>query len=372
MATQPDTQIIDLSKMRGVELSDRTDIMINSALARLDLTDHERAFCLAAMKGVRDYATESEYGLKRVADQIDGMSNGVLSQMFGGTYPGNYMKRCQKLANFLAARETARIYGRIDSFVPTRIGQGLERLLERTRYNHRIQTLQSPEQLGKTRVCREYVQRENSRTIMVTLEDSGTSNPFSLFLRDLAEACGISTDHKPIMHIRGLITRYLDNIDLVVVDEWHATNDWPDRAIKALLDFIRKKLHADGKRGVILIATNDDINASLDGFRVRTRYNMGQLYGRMCNEPFDIDPGDISLSDVQALVERYYKPGKRTLKKLHEVSLRENLGHFGFLLDVMDQAWADHVINDQPLSDQLVEERLESSLEAIAERENNK
>ena len=353
---------------RGLELAERTDAMIAAAINKAGLKDEKAEYCASAMYQIRDLAAQEGWGAKRIADAIKGVSASTVSTMYNGTYPGNWVKTCQRFNNFLAAREAARVYGRMDAFVQTRIGQGLWRLLERTKYNHRIQLLESPEQLGKTRVSSEYARQEDSRTIKVTCQDSGTSSPFSLFLRDLAEACGLSTDHAKILDIRFRIRNILDNIDLIIIDEFHKLDDWPDKAVKAFLDYLRTELHADGARGIVLISTNRAIHTQLSAFSRRSGYNTGQLLGRCCNDARSIDPADIPIEDVAALVNRYYAPGKRTLNKLHQAVIEPGIGHFGFLLDILDQAWAEHKLNEQPMTDTLVEECLKDSLESIKNR----
>ena len=372
MATERNAEM-NVLVLRGVELQERSDAMIDAAIAEAarsnPAVDERREWVRQILLAIRDYAAQSGLGLKGVATQVPRMSFSALSEIFNGKYKGDVLARCQRLANFLAAREKARIYGRQTDYVPTRIGQGIERLIERTKYNRRIQALQSPEQLGKTRIAREYARREDSRTVLITLQDSGTANPFSLFQRDLAEACGISVDHAKALDVRFAIRSYMACVDLVIIDEFHKLADWPDRQVKALLDFIRTELHADGERGVLLIATHTDIRVLLGGFARRADYNMGQFVGRMCNDDADIDPADIPEDDVAALVGRYYAAGKRTLRKLHELAIRPNLGHFGLVLDILDQAWTDCRLSDKTMSDELVEEFMRIALDSIRARE---
>jgi len=374
MANQQDSNVIDLAaSLRGVELADRTDAMIARAVAEAAATSETLAareqWAVGILVAIRDYAALAGLGVKGVATQVPRCSYSSLSEIYNGKYKGDVLAVCQRLASFLAAREKARVYGRANDYVPTRIGQGVERLLERTRYNRRIQLLQSPEQLGKSRVAREYAGREDSRTVMVTLHDPGTSNPFSLFLRDLAYQCGLSRDHVKVMDLRYQILSYLDNVDLVILDEFHKIADWPDRSVKALLDFVRTELHADNSRGVLLISTSVDIRAMLAGFGRRTGYNLGQMFGRMCNDDVEIDPADIPEDDVAALVRRYYAAGIRTVRKLHELCLRPRLGHFGLILDILDQAWSESRLTGANMSDSLVEEFIKVALDSISTRE---
>ncbi len=374
MATIADTNVIHLSDVRGIELGERSDAMIASAVAEAAAHNEALAeredWAVRILCQIRDYAASAAIGVKGVATQVPRVSYSSLSEIYNGKYKGDTLAVCHRLESFLKAREKARVYGRNNEFVPTRIGQGLERLLERTCYNRRIQLLQSPEQLGKSRVAGEYTRREDSRTVMVTLHDSGTSNPFSLFLRDMAAACGFSPDHVKIIDARYRILSYLENIDLVIIDEFHKIEDWPDRAIKALLDFVRTEIHADNSRGVLLIATNHNIRQLLGRFGRRTGYNLGQMYGRMCNDDGEIDPADIPEDDISAITRRYYPAGVRTIRKLHELARRPRLGHFGLIIDILDQAWSDTRLTGAKMSDSLVEEYITIALDSIRDNEN--
>jgi len=309
--------------------------------------------------------------LTAIAGRIEGISSGVLSQLYGGSYPGRYDLRCAVIAAYLADCEAARIYGRHDQFVPTRLAQGLHRLCERTRYNKRIQLLQSPEQLGKTTALRAYAADDNSRTLCVTCQDPGSGNPMSMLIRDLCEALGYSTDHTRISALRGRLRHRLSSIDLLVIDEFHVALDWPDKQLKALLNFLRNELHAEGRRGILCVATNMDIRAQLHAFSRRSGYNLGQIFGRACNDDAYIYPADIIADDVASLCRSFYEPGPRTLAKLHEVTARKGLGHFGFLTDILGQAWSRHMLHDEPINDALVEEILAEQLQAIARRNEN-
>ena len=128
--------------------------------------------------------------------------------------------------------ERRQIFGGRDDFVETQVVRSLWAAFERTRYNRRIQIIQSEEQLGKTTAAKEYVKRNNGgRTVMVTCLPGGTSNPFGIFLRDLALACG-SQDirDRKIINLRYEIRDNLSICDELIIDEFHQINNWPDKA----------------------------------------------------------------------------------------------------------------------------------------------
>ena len=89
----------------------------------------------------------------------------------------------------------------------------------------------------------------------------------------------------------------------------------------------------------------------------------------MCNEKHLISPDDIPEADVRALVERYYKPGKRALSKLFDLTTRPHLGHFGLLLDILNRAWTECKLDSCAMTDDLVLGIARDTLDDIAETE---
>jgi hypothetical protein len=133
MATEADSNVIELAGLRGIELGERTDSMIAQAVRAAGETNQAVAERAEWMRGIlsaiRDYAASAGLGVKGVAVQVPRCSYSALSEIYNGKYKGDVLAVCQRLGSFLAAREKARIYGRETTFVPTRIGQGVERLL---------------------------------------------------------------------------------------------------------------------------------------------------------------------------------------------------------------------------------------------------
>jgi hypothetical protein len=363
MASRTDQDVRDLG---GVEIRERTDEMIAQAVDRYDL-DGARQDVYHAMIGLRDYAREHSLGVKPLSARMRGMSMSVISEMFGGTYRGNMLLRGRAIQKFLAGEAKRRIYGGVDQFIETDIARHIWMLCEQTRYNRRIQILQSPEQLGKTRALDEYTHRNNSgRTLMITLKQGCGSRPMTIFIRDLAIACGVeSVQGNKLVNLRYHIREALAVCDLVILDEFHAIRSWPERDISDLLDFMRVELNADRKRGVLVCSTNDDVMGLLDWFRRRTRYNLGQLLGRMCNDIREIRADEIPIGDIEALVSRYYKPARRTIAALAEVVTREGSGHFGLLSDVMDRVWSDCQLRSVAVTDDLVMSELGKTLDNL-------
>jgi hypothetical protein len=349
----------------NVPLAQRTAEAIRADLAKAEIDE----YAIEQLIALHTVACTRDLGLKALAHKC-GVSNGVLSQMYNGTYTGNYLLRARKIEQFLVDEEKAQIFGGRDDFVETSFSRSLWAIFERARYSRRIQFVQSEEQLGKSRSATEYTRRHNGgRTIMVTLKPGGSSNPFGVFLRDLALASGIhDIRFRKILDLRYDVEDSLAICDLVIIDEFHQIEHWTDRAVKDLLDYIRVVLQADGKRGVVLIATNSDVRTLLDSFRKRTNYNMGQLLGRSCNQDVELFSDEIPLDDVRALVERYYSPGKRLLAKLYDIACRPKLGHFGLLLDILNRAWTDCKIERQDLTDAVVEAIARDTMEDIDKR----
>lgn len=362
MSTQPN------AANSVVEIKDRTDQAISSALATAGLEGDDHASVLAKLCALRDYARAEDIGLKELAARSR-ISTSALSQLFAGVYPGSYTGRAQAIDKFLVDLEKIRIFGGRDDFLPLEITRAWWRMFEQTRYNRRIQIVQSPEQLGKSRAAREYTARNNGgRTNMVTLQPGGSSNPFGVFLRDLAAALRLSIDHRKIIDIRYAVRSALAVCDLLILDEVHLIEHWPDKAVRDLLDYVRIELHADGARGVVLIATNSDLVTLLDTFRRRTRYNLGQLLGRMCNDVRTLDPSDVPYADVEALAHRYWRARKATVNKLYDVVTRPRRGHLGLLLDILNRCWTDSQLDRLPITDEHVLDRVRDTLENLKTR----
>lgn len=341
----------------------RTDEQI-----RRDLKDQPEDTIQLLLK-VRDYARKHSLGLKGLAQQT-GIPTGTLSQIFSGSYPGDMQNQADRILKFFHDLEMKRVFGGCRDFVETKIAKSLWKLYDKTRYNRRIQIIQSPEQLGKSRAARVYTERNNGgRTVMVTLQPGGTNNGFSLFIRDLADALGYSTDKKKLIEIRLQIKNRLHRCDLLIIDEWHMINTWGDEAIRAMWDYLRIYLHADGERGIILQATNSDVLTQLDNFRKRSRYNVGQLMGRMSSRRVEeLHPDDIPLDDVKLLVERYLKARSTTVKKLYDLAIRPRLGHLGLIDAILADAWADAQLEKKDLTDERILAAAQETLEDLETR----
>jgi len=275
-----------------------------------------------------------------------------------------------KLTQYLHEREKKHIYGGHNEYVATQFSQGMMRLFDEALYDQRIHMVQSPEQLGKTKSADEYVARNHGgRVIKVTLRAAASCDPYGMYVRDLAIAAGME-DH----HGRKLITAHyatqalLELCDLVIIDEFHQLEYWPDKSVRALLEHIKRDLHQDGRRGVVLISTNSDIMTLLEAFRRRTKFNLGQILGRMCNEVNDITPEDIPLEDIQLLAGRYAQFHKPTLKRLLKIARKPGLGHFGMVLDILNRCWRDSKLDDIPLTDAVITEEIDRTIDEIEKR----
>jgi len=348
--------------IKGDPIADRTPSQIKHALADKD----EQA--VALLLKLHQYAQDNRLGLKPLAVRC-GIPQGTLSQLFSGAYGGNYSTRCKSIEKFFYDLEKKRIFGGCRDFVATETATSLWTIFEKTRYNRRIQIIQSEEQLGKSIAAREYAKRNNGgRTIMVTLKSGGSSSGFGVFLRDLAIETGVYTQAKKIMDLRYDIREKLSTCDLIIIDELHQLASWPDRIIRSFLEFVRIELHEDGERGIVLIATNHDTMTLLQEFRHRSRYNLGQLLGRMCNEVLELTPDAIPVKDVVALVGRYFSAKKETINKLYDLITRPKIGHFGLLDDILSRAWAEASVSGGKINDKLVLRVARATMEDIQAR----
>jgi hypothetical protein len=340
-------------------LVERTEKDIRHDLAERD------AFVVEQLVKLQKYAQEKKLGLKVLAAQT-GISTAALSEMFNNKYKGDWTAVASRIEKFWMDIEKNRIFGGCRDFVETEIAKSLWRVFEKTRYNRRIQIIQSHEQLGKSRAAQRYTELNNGgRTVLVTLQPGGPSNGFGVFLRELGKQTKIDCTNKKIIDIRQGIIDRLQRCDLLIIDEWHLCEKWGDNAMRDLIDYLRVCLHNNGARGIVLIATNYDVFNGIDAFRKRTDYNMGQLLGRMCNEPLELHPDQVPLDDVLGMIERYFKPRAATLRKLYDLATRPGLGHFGLLDDILSRAWAIAQVDKKELTDELVLEIAEETLETI-------
>jgi hypothetical protein len=345
-------------------LADLTEHDLRARLLAAEIPDYAVAQLAAALRHARDKG----WGVKTLAMAI-GLQPGSLSEMFNAKYKGNYVTRCRLIERYLVDLEKRSLFGGRDEFVETPLAKSLWMICERTRYSRRIQIIQSEEQCGKSTAAREYAHRNNGgRTILVTLKPGAGSRPMTIFLRDLATAAGVkSVENRKLVGVRYELREALEMCDLVIIDEVHLLESWSEKDTRDFLDYLRIELYQDGKRGVILQCTNNDLLTILDDFRRAARYNLGQLLGRMCNEVIDISPDDIEEEDVRLLVGRYLeRPAKATLAKLCDIATRPRLGHFGLLCDILNRAWTDAKVEGVALTDARILDKAETTMDTIA------
>lgn len=320
---------------------------------RRALKDQDDRVVQTALK-LHAYACDNNLGLSQLASQTR-IASGILSPWFNGTYTGDCFAICDRVDQFFWRLEQKAKYGGIRQYAETRLARSMCAHFEKTRITRRILLMQSPEQLGKTRVSVEYTERNNSgRTHYVSLS-GGSKQGSGDFVWNLAEVCGVPYSIK-LREKKIRIRQALEACDLIIIDEAHIMWTWTEQSIMEFLDYLRTDIHANGARGVVLIATNSDMLAGLMRFKQRARYNIGQFLGRMRNQVLQIDPvDDIVEEDVKLLVGRYdYKPGAVALRKLHEFCQREQCGHFGLLDDIMNEAWTKARARKRELDDTLV------------------
>lgn len=284
------------------------------------------------------YAREKHLGLSALVEQT-GISQPVLSPCFNGTYTGNYAQTAEKISAFFYRLEQKELYGDKHEFVHTRLAKSLNAIYERTRAIRRIQMIHSPEQVGKSWAAKAYTAANNSgRTVRVELSGgmTGGAQDFVWLLSELFDIGYTIKYREKLMRIRNKLA----SCDLVIVDEAHLIEKWPINSQAKFWDYLRTDIFQNGERGVVMQWTNCNPMEALQRFRQATKYNLGQLLGRMRLDTIYIDPAeDICPQDVRALVSRFYEPGEQVVSALTEMARRPQLGHFGLLDDVMNQAW---------------------------------
>ena len=88
----------------------------------------------------------------------------------------------------------------------------------------------------------------------------------------------------------------------------------------------------------------------------------------MCNQDMEILCNEIPRGDIELLVCRYYKPGVKTLDKLHDIAMRPKLGHLGLIEDIMSNAWAESKVKKKSVTDKLVMSIARDVMENISQR----
>jgi DNA transposition AAA+ family ATPase len=346
----------------GIPLKDRSPGDIERTLA-----DKGEDVVNWALK-LHKYAVEKHLGISQIAHQAN-IGSGILSPFFNGTYTGDFNAIAERIEQFFWRLEQKEKYGGLRQFVDTALSRALRDTFEKTRITRRIQLIESPEQCGKTRTGEVHTEENNSGRTKMTSLSGGARSSVSTFIWDWAERLGIPYSIK-LAEKRVRIRQILATCDLVIIDELHLLWDWTPSAIADWLNYLRTDIHANGARGVVLMATNSDSLARLGSFRKRAGYNVGQLIGRMRNQPMRIDPAeDIIEADVRLLVERYFKPRAETVRKLHRMCIQEQLGHFGLLDDILNESWTRAKARKKDLSDEIVLATAEESLAAMRQHE---
>lgn len=331
----------------GIPIKDRSTDDIRAALANQEDT------VTAQFLALHKYARQHTLGLTKLAHQT-GIPSSILSQCFNASYEGDYAATATRIETFFWRLEQKALYGGLREFCDTQLAQGIWSILEKTRIIRRIQIIQGPEQVGKTRACEEYAARNNSgRTVHLKLS-GGSRAGCGDFIWSVADRLGLPYTIK-LREKRLRIRQALESCDLLIIDEAHLIFSCHDRAARDFWDYLRTDIFADGARGVVLVVTNSDMLQGIQDWRKRSHYNIGQLLGRMRNEIMQIDPAeDITESDVRLLIERYYRPGKAAVNKLHSITMRPQLGHFGLLEDILNEAWTRAKSARKKLTDEIV------------------
>jgi DNA transposition AAA+ family ATPase len=350
-------------KYLGIPIKDRTPENIRDALKELDPE------IFASFARLHGHAVEKQLGLSALHNRT-GISTAALSKCYNGTYAddgGDVAEIAERIEQYFYRMEQAERYGGIRTFVKTDLSQYLFNTFEKARITRRLTLIESPEQMGKTTAAKRYVEdNDHGRTAYFQMPGGSTS--LAGVIHDLADALGIAEGWKSLEK-KLRIRHKLSACDLVIIDEWHVVYTWPDREQARMLDFLRTELLNNGARGVVLVATNADILDNLERFRGRTRYNTGQLIGRMRNQVIRLDGAeDVRETDVAAIVSRYYKPGKRIVSSLTRMAQQDGFGHFGLLVDILNESWSVAKAHKTELSDAIVEAEAKKTWETLRAR----
>lgn len=357
MTEKPDRQQINL----GTPIKDRDPDDIRHAL------DGESEPVIKQFLALHEYARKNRLGISALGHQTS-IPGGVLSQCFNHAYSGDYTAVAARIESFFYRLGQKELYGGLRQFVETKLARSLWTIFEKTRIVRRIQIVQSPEQLGKTRAALEYAHRNNSGRTHYCRLSGGARHGAAEFIWSLSEALGIPYTAK-LREKRIRIRQALEACDLVIIDEAHLIWSWNDASARDFWDYLRTDIFSDGDRGIVLISTNSDMLGNLAKFRRRVGYNIGQLLGRMRNEVIKIDPrDDILESDVALLVGRYYGAGKEALRIVHDYASREQLGHFGLIEDIMNEAWTRSKAKRKELTDEIVIATAREIMDGLKER----
>jgi DNA transposition AAA+ family ATPase len=350
----------------------------SAAYKGLPLKDREEADIRAALKerdeevvaaGIRlwAYARKENLGISPLAHQT-GISTSALSGFINGSYVGDFNEVAARIGKFFWRLEQKEQYGDIRQFAETALAQALWALFEKTRIVRRIQIVQGPEQIGKTRAAVEYTQRNNHGRTVYTKLAGGTRSGCGDFIWGFAEAVGVPYTIK-LREKRIRIKQAIETCDLVIIDEAHLAFTWSDSSQAEFWDYLRTDIFSDGDRGIVLMATNSEMLKGLQKWRARTRYNVGQLLGRMRNEVMTIDPAeDIIEADVRLLVKRYYDPGRAVINRLHDIATKDQLGHYGLILDIMNESWTKAKARKTKLTDDIVLKTSEDIMSTLKSR----
>ena len=300
------------------------------------------------------YARDNHLGISQLASQTR-ISQSVLSTGFAGSYIGDFSAQAENIIAFFRRLENKEKFGDIRRFVELNLTEYLWLIFDKTTVNRRIQIIEGPEQCGKSRSAREYCDRNNhGRTTYVQLR-GGAKDGLNDFIRQLGSACikSLGTTAK-LVEIKRQLREALEGTELIIIDEGHLIWKWTIAAQSAFFDFLRTDIHNNGRCGVIIISTNEDFFARIRKFK-QSGYNIGQLLGRMRNEAIRIRPEEhIVEEDVRDLAARYYEPGKKAVAHLHGIAIKPQLGHFGLIIDMLNEAWIMARRKKAPMTDDIV------------------
>lgn len=342
------------NNIKGTPIKDRSEDEVRETLEGQD------EYVIQQWLWLWRYMVDNNLGTKRAADQVD-MSPSSISECFNGGARNNLRQLAERIEAFAIRQEQRKQFGAIEEFRETQLSGVLFSVFEQTRAARRIQVVQGPEQMGKTRIGKEFTARNNHRrTRFFELFASITTK--NQLIHEFSHMLDIDYSAK-LSEKKFRIKERLELCDLLIIDEAHLLFKWSNKEAASFLDYLRTDLFQNGKRGVVLLCTDDkDVGEFMDGLRrlKDNHYNVGQFLGRMRHRVRHLDAvEDLTPDDIRMLVERYYTPGQKTFERIVKLAHTEGFGHLGLVLDIVSGAQTRAAGIKKPLTDKLVDEEID-------------
>jgi hypothetical protein len=339
----------------GIPVAQRTEAQIRAAFKTEEPSvANEFVRLWAHMRKHNIGLTKIERGFK--------ISSGILSQCFNNRYPGVRAEIAERINAVFYRMEQNAKYAGLSQFMPTQLSRVLFGVYEKTRITRRIDTIQGPEQCGKTRSGKEYAEQNNHgrtrftemRASMATLNDfiHGWPTTWALAPRS---SCAIRSSGFAI---------HLVDCDLLIIDEVHLVFKWPVQQICGFFDYVRTDLFANGERGIVLQATDDrEIESSWTASTSsvgQAGTTLGSCSGAWAAAPYHIDGTDDIRKKTSRSGRALLQARPRRPAPLTRIAHAERGGRLGRVLEVVSNAWTKAKARNKDLTDEHVVAEIEA------------